>query len=163
MTMAGWHRRMAPSSRAWWRQRSPRERALLGAMAVAALVYLVAVVVFQPMLAARAEARDRIARADAGLARLASLGDEPARMAAPTADRPVNAVVTETATEFGLTIRRIEPEGDGVRMTIEDADFADIVRWIDEVETRQGLRVTAAEMDRRPEPGVVSASLTVLR
>jgi general secretion pathway protein M len=148
-----------PAVAGWWRRRSARERAMLAVLALSVAAYALVVGVAQPLLGARATARSTIARHDAALARLAAL---PAAEVAPAdaADRPVTAVVTETAPDYGLTIRRIEAEGDGARLELADAGFPEIVLWIDELERTHGLRLIAVEMDRRPEPGVVSARLT---
>jgi type II secretory pathway component PulM len=151
-----------PALASWWRRRSRRERALLAAMAVALAAWLLALGVAQPLLAARAGALAAIARHEAALARLEAL---PEGGPAPAASdgRPVAAILTGSAPDYDLTIRRIEAEGDGARLEIDDAGFAEIVLWIDELERDHGLRAVAVEMDRRPEPGVVSARLTVRR
>lgn len=145
-----------------WRSRSSRERwMMLGLAAVGVAALLIAGLV-QPLVASRAAAREAIGRHEAALARLAAL---PEGAAAPTADltRPVTAVVTETAPEFGLVILRIEPEGAGARLLLEDAGFTEILAWIEALERDRGLRVIALEMERRPEPGIVSARLTLER
>lgn len=145
----------------WWTQRTARERLLIGSIALALGGYLVAVWAVQPVLAARADAVATIAQMDRAIAQLAS---SPAAVAAAASrpDQPVT-IVTETAVEFGMTIRRIETDAVGARLSIEDAAFDDVLRWIDGLESGHGLRVVAIEMDRRPEPGMVAASLTVAR
>lgn len=153
-----------PGLGAWLAKRSPRERLLLVSMMVAAAGYLAIAFVAQPLLGSRTEALAAIGRHDAALARLAALPAPLATAAAAPADgRPVSAVATDTAPDFGLAIRRIEPEGDGVRLLLEDADFAAILLWTETLERAHGLRLIAVEMDRRPEPGAVSARMTVTR
>lgn len=147
----------------WWSGRSVRERLLLGGLLAAATAYLVVVGAAQPMLAARDEAVASIARSDAALARLAALPEPGDRQEDGASDIPVTVVVTRTANELGLTIRRIEPEGAGARLSIENADFNAVVTWIAELEIENGLRVVAVEMDRRPDPGIVNATLSVQR
>ena len=95
----------------------------------------------QPLLAARAEALVSIARSDQALARLSALPEGEAMAPISAADGPVAAVITETAGDFGLTIRRIEPEGDGARLSVEDADFGAVLNWIAALEADNGLRV----------------------
>ncbi len=148
---------------AWWAQRSERERWLLLGMAVAAAAYAATVGVVRPLLSARDEARASIARSDAALAQLDALPDGGVPRRADSSGQPVTAVVTETAAEFGMTIRRIEPEAGGASLAIEDADFAAVMQWIEALETAHGLRLTAVKMDRRTEPGRVDATLTVQR
>jgi general secretion pathway protein M len=146
----------APALGRWWAQRSPRERVLLAVMAAALGSYGIIAGVAQPLLAARSAALAGIARSDAALARLAVLPT-----ASPGADeRPAAAILTETAPGYGLSIRRIEAEGDGARLDLGDAGFAEIVLWIDELERAHALRLVAVEMERRPTPGVVGARLT---
>lgn len=150
------------SAAVWWSARSGRERLLLAALAVAALTYLVTVGVARPLLTANAAARESIARSESALARLAAVPDG-AVVAAPASDQPATAVITATATDYGMSIRRIEPEGDGARVTIDDAGFEEVLRWIQALEDDHGLHLAAIEMDRRPEPGIVSATMTLQR
>ena len=147
----------------WWARRSLRERWLLAGLAGAAAAYLAVAVVAQPLLAARAAALAAIAGHDRALAQLAALPAEAAPPAPRSTGLPVTAVLTETAPEFELAIRRIEPEGAGARLVLDDADFAGVLLWIEELERDHGLRLTAVEMDRRPEPGVVAARMSFER
>jgi general secretion pathway protein M len=147
----------------WWTRRSVRERALLGLMAAALAGYVLIVAVGQPLLAGRAEARSSIVRFESMQAPLATLADDGPVAVAPSSDQPVATVVTDTAPGYGLTIRRIETDQGGTRLEIEDAGFAEIILWVEELERQHGLRLVALEMDRRPEPGIVSARLTVQR
>ena len=148
---------------AWWVRRSLRERWLLAGLAGAAAAYVAIAVVAQPLLAARAAALAAIAEHDRALAQLAALPAEGAPAPVRSAALPVAGVLTETAPEFDLAIRRIEPEGAGARLVLDDADFAGVLLWIEELERDHRLRLTAIEMDRRPEPGVVSAQMSFER
>ncbi len=148
---------------AWWQGRTQRERLLVGALAVTALAYLLTVGVVRPLATAHADALASIAQSESALARLAALPADASAQANRPAEGPATAVITATATDFGMAIRRIEPEGDGARVTIEDAAYADILRWIQALEDDHGLHLSAIEMDRRPEPGIVSATMTLQR
>jgi general secretion pathway protein M len=144
----------------WWRRRSQRERILLAAMASALAVHLLFAGAARPLLEARATALAAIAQHDAALVRLAGLSewDEPV-----ASTEPVTAIVTASAAGYDLTIRRIEAEDEGARLEIEDAGFPELVLWIEELERAHALRLVAIEIDRRPEPGVVGARLTLGR
>lgn len=146
---------------AWWRGRSARERMLMIAMVAALALYVVVVGVAQPMRLARQDTLADVARHDAALARLAAqpLDGPPV---APDG-RSVAAVLTASAVDYDLTIRRIEAQDQGARIEIDDAGFAEVVLWIEELERDHGLRVDAVEMERRPGPGVVGVRMTVTR
>ena len=148
---------------AWWARRTARERWLLSGLGGVAAAYVAVAVVAQPLLAARAEALRAIAQHDRALAQLAALPAEAAPASATGAAAPVAAVLTETASEFDVAIRRIEPEGAGARLVLDDAQFASVLLWIEALEGEHRLRLTALEMSRRPEPGVVSAQMSVER
>ena len=134
----------------WWDQRSPRERVLLVGMLAVAAGYLLFAGVARPLLAARADALASITRSDMALARLAALPEGAVPAAA--SDLPVTALVTETATEFGMAIRRIEPEADGARLTIDDADFGDVLRWIEALENRTACIWSRLKWTADPSP-----------
>jgi type II secretory pathway component PulM len=133
---------------------------LLAAMASALAIYLMSAGAARPLLAARGEALAAIAERDAMLARLAGLPNGDA--AIPSAE-PVTAIVTASASSYELTIRRIEAEGEGARLEIEDAGFPELVLWIEELERAHALRLLTIEIQQRPEPGLVGARLTLGR
>ena len=153
-------RRMSGSASTWWGRRSGRERVLLAVMASGLAAYLLFVGAARPLLAARGEALATIARHEAALARLAALPEGNAPVASA---EPATAIVTASAPGYDLTIRRIEAEGEGARLEIEDAGFPELVLWIEELEREHALRLITIEIERRPEPGLVGARLTLGR
>ena len=74
-------------------------------------------------------------------------------------DAPFAARVTQSAESAGLSLRRLEPEGDRLRVAIEDEHFAKLVLWIADLEAEQDVTLAAIEIDRRLAPGTVSARL----
>ena len=90
-------------------------------MALALAGYPLAVWAVQPALAARSDALATIAQLDARW-RGSPRRRRPPRRSGRRAVRPaVTTIVTETAMEFGMTIRRIETDAVGARLSIEDA------------------------------------------
>lgn len=89
----------------------------------------------------------------------------PETLRQPTASRtqPLAAVIAETAPRFALAVQRIDPEADGARVTLDEADFAALLLWIAALETDHAVLVTAARIERRPAPGLVSAEITLER
>ncbi len=82
----------------------------------------------------------------------------------PVVTVPSGAVaprVTRSAEVHGLTLSRLEPDADLLRVSVETAQFGDVIDWIAEMEISEGVRLAGIEMDRRPEPGTVAARLTL--
>lgn len=138
---------------------SARERALL--LLVLPLVLLLAGWRFGwvPLEALRESREAEIAtwRLVAEAASAASTGPGPE--AAPVDAAPFAARVTSSAEAAGLSLSRLEPEGDRLRVTVEEAPFAQVVLWISDLEAEQGVLLAAIEMDRRTAPAAVSARL----
>jgi len=137
-----------------------RERLLIGALVVigggAAYVHFV----WQPMTAARENAQRRIVSADRALAAVAAL-DGPILATAPAQRPPPARRITESARGAGLTLRRIESDGGLTRLVLTEAEFAVLIDWLAVLERDHALLVASIEIDRRPEPGIVSARIAL--
>jgi general secretion pathway protein M len=77
-------------------------------------------------------------------------------LAAPAEAGPLATRVTASAEAAGLSLSRLEPEGEGLRVAVAEAGFAQVVLWLADLEGGDVL-VSAVEMDRRTAPGAVSA------
>ena len=139
---------------------SPRERWMLlggGALILALALWRFG---WQPVQAERALLREDIARYLTLMHLADQAGDVPAR--GTDADtRPVAQRVTQSAEAAGLVLTRLAAEGDGLRVTIEEAGFEPLMRWIAALEAEHGVIATLVELDRRPAPGMVSGRLTL--
>ncbi|KKK85009.1 hypothetical protein LCGC14_2777630, partial [marine sediment metagenome] len=54
-----------------------------------------------------------------------------------------------------------EPDGQRLSVVLADAGYDTLVTWLAELQAREGLGVVSAEIDRRIEPGRVSARLVL--
>lgn len=64
---------------------------------------------------------------------------------------------------LGSALKRVEPEGaNGVRVLLEQANFDDVLRWLDKIATERGVRVSAFSTERRSEqPGRVDVRIVL--
>lgn len=149
-----WHR-----ARLWWSERSLREQVLLGSLAAIAAFALLLVGIIIPLSEARADARAQIRNAALLEARLRAGGGlaNTGRVRRGTA----SAIITDSAAAAQLTIQRIEPEGGFTRVVFTDTSFDLVLTWIADVEQTSRLRIRDADIERKPAPGMVSASLLV--
>ena len=138
--------------------RAPREQGLILLAAVLAVVYLATTQLWWPLMAERRAALDRIGQLDRALAAVARLPPLPT---GPADDRPIARIVTETAPDFGLSIRRIDATTQGADLTLDQAGYDGVILWLDALEAEHGLTLSALTLTRRPEPGQVSATLSL--
>ncbi|QDA36476.1 type II secretion system protein M [Paracoccus liaowanqingii] len=146
----------------WLSERTPRERWLLGIGAAVLLVWVAVTLIWQPVQSRRHAASQQIALYDRALVAL-QMGSVPAAPAGPVDARALNAIVTEAASGFDLTIRRLEPEGERIRVTVDDAAFQTLVLWLEAMARDSALRATELDLSRRPAPGVVNATMVLER
>jgi len=111
-----------------------------------------------PLLTARATALDDIASANAiaDLLALAPVTDTGPQ-GTPTA--PLRTRVTARAEAAGLAVRRLEPSGTALSVTLEDASYTALIGWLDVLTRAERARIVSLEIARRPVPGMVSAQV----
>ena len=143
--------------------RTPRERLLLGSMAAVGVMALACLAIWQPLQAAGNGYAAAIARQDALTIRIATLGTEAAPAPVVSDPRPPAVIVSDAAAAATLAIRRLEPAEDRVRVVLEDADFGAVLVWLDALNRDTGLKVAEIDITRRPEPGMVSATVMLRR
>lgn len=146
----------------WWRDRTRREQWLLGVMAVLLVIVFVWLGILRPAEEARAAAQARHAAA------LTSLGEVKAMGAAIRvaearggAGVPVTELIGQRVRETGLTAGAIESSGDG-RVTVRVAAVRPqvMLRWIAELEARDGVIVEHVSMTRNND-ATVAVDLTL--
>ena len=74
---------------------------------------------------------------------------------------PLATRITESAELAGVLVRRLEPEGAVVRVSLDDAPYETVVNWVAKMESDAAIALVAIELDRRTAPGIVAARLTL--
>ena len=144
---------------AWWLDRAPRERVLLAVLGVVATLALLIVLVVKPLQAARGQAMADIRTYETLSAGLAASGGRPA--AGPVRSGPVAQILTTTAAGFGLTVQRVEPEGDRTRVVMDAVPYDAVLRWLADLESGGGLTLSEVRLDRGGAAGQVNVQLVV--
>lgn len=150
----------------WWRDRSAREQWLVGGMAVLMLVVFTWLAILRPVEAARARAEARLAAAVAGLGDVRAL--TPLIRAAQARSGPLQSIplvelISRRASEAGLTVEAMQTSGDG-RVTLRIAAVRPValLRWIAEIETRDGVVVERVALTRNAD-ATIAADLVFRR
>lgn len=150
----------------------PRERWMLGAGVAALLLTLLYLLVWEPLVQARAQrtaalasSRELALRLEQAAARVQA---GAARHPAAQAGRELSlmAAVDQAGKQGGLgkAPTRIQPEGErSVRVWFEDVSFDALVRWLHELESRYGIGVQTLDVEPQPESGLVNVRLTLTR
>jgi general secretion pathway protein M len=152
-----------------WNNLQPRERHTLlgGGIALALiLIYTLLIDPFQQELV-------RLERSVASQQELLEWMQQAAaevkllRSSQPAAERvsgqSLMSVIDASARSTGLSgaIKQLRPDGQGVKVRLEEAAFDDMLRWLGQLNSRHGIPVTALVMERLSQPGRVNASVVL--
>lgn len=152
-----------------WTARAERERQVLAIGAGALALILAYLLVWEPLHALHQRRVANLADARTLAIRLQELRAAVQSSATPTPgslDRSLLSVVDQSgkSSSIGKTPSRIQPEGDAaVRVWFEDVPFDGVVRWLSELRSRHGVRVSEAEIERESGSGLVKVRLTLVR
>lgn len=145
----------------WWRGRDVREQRLLAVLGVLLLGMLVWLAILRPLAAFRESAAER----HAGLAammpsvRAAAAGIAAEGGASPRSDgRAVRDIVTASANAAGLEFSAIQPEDDGVLVSIAAVKPTFLFGWIAGLEQQDGV-VADRVLVQRNDDSTVSAQI----
>ncbi len=159
--------RLAPL-RARWNSLPLRDRRAVAILSIFFVLMSGWLLIVAPVLDYANKAREDIATAQADLNWM-QVNATRARQAATrgaaghlAAGQSLLSAVSSSAKEAGLNLQRFDPEGERrVRVTLENAVFTDVMRWLVELEARYGLVVEDFNADSRPQPGIVNIRLTL--
>lgn len=156
--------------REWFLALAPRERLLVSVCAAALTVTFAYVGLWEPVVLAHQRRAQSLNDARALAQRLESAAADVQRSGAggPVINRNVSLMsVVDQASKsstLGKAPSRLQPEGDNeVRLWLDDISFDALVRWLHELETRQGVRALSADIEKTATPGVVNARLSLVR
>ncbi|XOZ34189.1 type II secretion system protein GspM [Halomonadaceae bacterium KBTZ08] len=153
-----------------YEQLSQRDRRALQIMIGALALAFLYLAVWRPIVDYRNEgyermqqARERVAWISAreqDLERIAQVGN--AKQQGSLGDADLLKTVTESAKRSELPLQRFEPSGDkAMRLWLEAVPFTELTQWLAHLQSKYGLAVDQASLDRTDKPGLVDARLTL--
>lgn len=157
--------------KSWWAGLAPRERVILLGGSAFLLVLAVWVGIWEPLIAGRAELRQEVRTLSAERLWMEQVVDDVRRRArvqqgsSTGAGGSVLTLVEVSANAAGLksALSRVQPEGEGARLSFDQVGMDALLVWLADLEQRQGLRVAQLALDVSDTSGMVSARLLVER
>lgn len=154
--------------RDWFTGLAPRERIMVIVGAVAVVIGGFYMLIWEPLQIGHRNAVDDVQRKQALVANAQRV------LPAPGADASAGRgpqqslilLVTSSAASSGLNdaYKSSSPAGTGgLRVSMEQASFDDLVQWLGVLQREHGVRVTSGSITGRSDVGRVDASLVVER
>ncbi|RLQ23772.1 type II secretion system protein M [Seongchinamella sediminis] len=148
----------------WYAALTQREQLSLLVMGLALALYLVFVLLLAPL----ADARDRMAQQNRGVAetlqRVDSLVSQILHLRKSGSDsgarRNLTSLINRSTGEFGLQVNRLQPNSRGeVQVRLENASFDELIAWLHQMEYSEGLLVSEASITRAGSVGRVNVTV----
>lgn len=158
--------------KAWFMQLAPRERRMVMAGAALLIIFLVYLLVWDPLIKHRQELQRTVKEQKALVAWMQQASQEAEQLRAakggPVGKVPAGqsllAVVDQSAKNSGLgtAMKRVEPEGqDTTRVWFEQAKFDELMAWLDSIQRDFGIAVSSIVLERQEQPGLINARVTL--
>jgi general secretion pathway protein M len=163
--------RLAPL-RARYEALQPREQQLVAVAAIVLSLFFLQAGVWKPAAAARSRAAAQLETARSVASSLAVTAAEVAAHGPQAGAQIVGSDVSllsavDQATKNGMLSKppsRLQPDGENqARVWFEDVQFDVLLGWMSDLQSRYGVKIDVADIERQPTPGLVNARLSVTR
>ena len=136
--------------KAWFEQLAPREQRLVMAMSALIIVFFIYSLVWLPLNTNLEKAEQKLARQQALLSWVQENTAQYQQAAKGSAKRSsggsISGVVNASARQAGITIARIQPQGDDIQVWIDEVAFSTMLTWLDTLSNSRGIQVKNIDM-----------------
>ncbi|AOR59577.1 type II secretion system protein GspM [Pectobacterium parmentieri] len=151
-----------------WQAMSPRERQLMVVCAAVLLLCLVYYAILQPWLE-REELWERtISREQQTvnwMQKQAPSIPQGNQAQGENSQREASLpiLISQSTQRYGLTVARLQPQGNQASVTLAQSDFNSLLRWLSELEQQNGVRVVSLDVNAvEQSPGMVDVTRLML-
>lgn len=145
-----------------WLTLSKRDQNAVALLAIALAVSIVVFGIIVPVKNSNAVLANELEGAQGIYAELLTLAPQALAASSSTQSFDASAINTEVrrqAARTGIEIQRFEPDGEFLKVWLEDARYPSVVQWLGGLETL-GISHSELTMEDRPKAGFVSVRVT---
>lgn len=84
--------------------------------------------------------------------------------AGSTKGQSLLGIIDKTAKSgnLGKSVKRVQPDGESkARVWLENANFNDVIKWLESLQRRQGIHIVTSVIEKQEEAGLVNARLVL--
>ncbi|MEQ9892570.1 type II secretion system protein M [Pectobacterium aroidearum] len=151
-----------------WQAMSQRERQLMVVCAAVLLLCLVYYAIFQPWQLREEQWERTISREQQTvnwMQKQASSIPQGNQAQGENSQRDVSLpiLISQSTKRYGLTVVRLQPQGNQASVTLAQSDFNSLLRWLSELEQKNGVKVLSLDVNAvEQSPGVVDVTRLML-
>ncbi|WP_394172030.1 type II secretion system protein GspM [Thalassotalea litorea] len=143
----------------WWQGLNPREQKMVAGCSVIVLLSVFWFALWQPInesLVRSAEKSEQqqqlLVWVHDNLAKYESLKRQGG---ARPSSGSLSSVVNRTAKRYQIEIARMQPQGDNLQVWVDEVAFNDLLHWLEQLHSREGLVIQAIDIVKGDEQGTV--------
>lgn len=148
----------------WFDSQNGRDKKIIQSIAAFVVLCLIIVVFVQPFLAKQGLYQAKLGKSLSTYETLASNAHKfQSNSAGGSSNGPILSLVTRQAKASNINLKRFEPDGDGLRIWLEDAVFDDAIRWLEELNQQYDIQIKQINVDRSEKSGLVDLRGTLFK
>ncbi|MGS0537084.1 MULTISPECIES: type II secretion system protein GspM [unclassified Pseudoalteromonas] len=148
----------------YWRSLKEQEQQLVMIAGGIFVIFVLVMGIFRPLNNAIAKAQqDQVKQqelltwVDSSIVRLKAAGSRSV-----VNNKNLSQIVNATRGRFGITISKMQPNDNSLRLTIDSVQFNKLVQWLDEIVYKEGVQIENLDLSRDDKQGYVRVSRLVL-
>ncbi|KHN54654.1 type II secretion system protein GspM [Pectobacterium fontis] len=151
-----------------WQVMSQRERQLMVVCAAVLLFCLAYYMIFQPWQQREEQWERTISREQqtvSWMQKQASSIPQGNQAQGEDSQRDVSLpmLISQSTKRYGLSIVRLQPQGNQASVTLAQSDFTSLLRWLSELERQNGVKVLSLDVNAvEHSPGMVDVTRLML-
>jgi general secretion pathway protein M len=148
----------------WYGSQNSRDQKIIKAISAFLVLCLIVLLFVQPFLAKQENYQAKLDKSLSTYELLASNAHKfQTQVSGQSSDGPILAIVTQQAKRSNINLKRFEPDGDGLRIWLEDAVFDDAIRWLEVLNQNHNIQIKQIDVDRGEASGLVDLRGTLFK
>jgi general secretion pathway protein M len=148
----------------WYGSQNSRDQKIIKAISAFLVLCLIVLLFVQPFLAKQEIYQAKLDKSLSTYELLASNAHKfQIQVSGQSSDGPILAIVTQQAKRSNINLKRFEPDGDGLRIWLEDAVFDDAIRWLEALNQNHNIQIKQIDVDRGEASGLVDLRGTLFK
>jgi len=148
----------------YWRSLKEQEQQLVMVAGGIFVIFVLVMGIFRPLNNAIDKAKksyvtqqELLVWVDESIVKLKAAGNTQA-----ISNQNISQVVNSTRSRYRITISKMQPNDNSLRLTLDSVEFNQLIEWLDELVNQHGLRVENLDLSKDDKSGFVRVSRLVL-
>lgn len=143
----------------WWQQLNIREQRLIAVMSLLIAIFILYSLIWQPLNDALVKNKAKLERTQDLFVWVQENTDRYTQAKRSGAKKQnggsLSSIVTRTSRIKKITITRMQPQGEDLQVWIDEISFEQLLSWLEQLATREGLQVKSIDLSKTDQQGAV--------